>query len=140
MKKRLEAILVDYLKAELPAYAAMIVPGHTTNDRPKPYICVDVSQVKGHGDMPIEYGLLDATVSVAIADSAHDIEYAAQDDRLMDVVEKIEEFEYEGEDMILRALTSFDEADAKDENNIGNVATWTAIVQVLDWGKVRGQA
>ena len=136
MKLRIEKILTEYLKKELPQMANMVVCGHSTGDRPKPYIIVDCHDPKPFGEIPSEYGLFEASVTITAADALEDATPNAQDARLMSVIEKIEEFEYDGEDLRLNEVSFQSEADARDDNDIGNNAEYRAIIQILDWGKV----
>ena len=76
MRKELENILFDHLKTSLPAeLKSMLVRGHTTEDRHIPYISLDVGDVKPFSDMLESDGIFESEVNVAIADSAHDINY-----------------------------------------------------------------
>ena len=76
MREKLENILFSKLKASLPAeFKTMLVCGHSTNDRHIPYISLDVGELRPFGDLQSSDGMFEADVSVAIADSAHDIEY-----------------------------------------------------------------
>ena len=79
MRKELENILFDHLKTSLPAnLKSMLVRGHTTDDRHIPYISIDVGEIKPFGDMLESDGIFESEVNVAIADSAHVINYDAQ--------------------------------------------------------------
>ena len=79
MRKEIENILFDHLKTSLPAnLKSMLVRGHTTEDRHIPYISLDIGDVKPFSDMLESDGIFESEVNVAIADSAHDINYDAQ--------------------------------------------------------------
>lgn len=136
MKLRIERILTEHLKKELPTITNMIVCGHSTEERPKPYIVVDCHDPKPFGDIPTEYGLLEATVTITIADAIEDTTPNAQNTRLMSVIEKLEDFEYSEDDLVFNALLFQNEGDAKDNNDIGSVVEYRIIIQIIDWSKV----
>jgi len=136
MKLRIERILTEHLKKELPTITNMIVCGHSTEERPKPYIVVDCHDPKPFGDIPTEYGLLEATVTITIADAIEDTTPNAQNMRLMSVIEKLEDFEYSEDDLVFNALLFQNEGDAKDNNDIGSVVEYRIIIQIIDWSKV----
>ena len=78
MRKEIEDILFEYLLSALPeAMKPMLVKGHSTEDRHIPYISLDVGDVKPFSDMLESDGIFESEVNVAIADSAHDINYDA---------------------------------------------------------------
>lgn len=136
MKLRVEKILTEYLKQELPTMANMVVCGHSAEERPKPYIVVDCHDPKPFGEVPTEYGLFEATVTVITADALADTTPNAQNTRVMSVIEKLEDFEYSGEDLIFNELLFQSDSDAKENNDIGNVIEYRAIIQIIDWTKV----
>ena len=86
MRKEIEDILFEYLLSALPeAMKPMLVKGHSTEDRHIPYISLDVGDVKPFSDMLESDGIFESEVNVAIADSAHVINYDAQFLRIAEV-------------------------------------------------------
>lgn len=136
MKLRVEKILTEYLKQELPTMASMVVCGHSAEERPKPYIVVDCHDPKPFGEIPTEYGLLEATVTITTADAIEDTTPNVQNTRLMSVIEKLEDFEYTEDDLVFNELLFQSEGDAKENNDIGSVVEYRAIIQIIDWSKV----
>ena len=89
MRKEIEDILFEYLLSALPeAMKPMLVKGHSTEDRHIPYISLDVGDVKPFSDMLESDGIFESEVNVAIADSAHVINYDAQFLRIRSIVAK----------------------------------------------------
>lgn len=132
MRKELENILFNHLKTSLPAeLKSMLVRGHTTDDRHIPYISIDVGEIKPFGDMLESDGIFESEVNVAIADSAHDIEYPELFKRIRAVMSAFENFSYAEENILINALYYESETDARDDNNLGCVMTFKAIVQFL---------
>ena len=86
MRKEIEDILFEYLLSALPeAMKPMLVKGHSTEDRHIPYISLNVGDVKPFSDMLESDGIFESEVNVAIADSAHDINYDTQFLRITEV-------------------------------------------------------
>lgn len=132
MREELEKILYDHLKTSLPAeLKTMFVRGHTTDDRHIPYICVDVGEIKPFGDMLESDGIFESEVNVAIADSAHDIEYPELFKRIRAVMSAFENFSYAEENILINALYFENETDARDDNNLGAVLSYKLVFQVL---------
>ena len=132
MREELENILYDHLKTSLPAeLKTMLVRGHTTDDRHIPYISVDVGEIKPFGDMLESDGIFESEVNVAIADSAHDIEYPELFKRIRAVMSAFENFSYAEVNILINALYYESETDARDDNNLGCVMTFKAVVQFL---------
>ena len=132
MREELENILYDHLKTSLPAeLKTMLVRGHTTDDRHIPYISVDVGEIKPFGDMLESDGIFESEVNVAIADSAHDIEYPELFKRIRAVMSAFENFSYAEENILINALYFENETDARDDNNLGVVLTYKLVFQIL---------
>lgn len=132
MREEIENILFNKLKSELsPVLAGMLVRGHTTDARKIPYISIDVGEIKPFGDMTEADGIFEAEVNIAIADSAHDIRYCELFKRIREVINVLHEFKYEGETIVINALWYDGDSDARDDNNVGTVLTYKAIVQFL---------
>ena len=132
MREEIENILFNRLKSELPpALREMLVRGHTTDARKIPYISIDVGEIKPFGDLTEEDGIFEAEVNIAIADSAHDIRYCELFKRIREVINVLHEFKYEGETIVINALWYDGDSDARDDNNVGTVLTYKAIVQFL---------
>ena len=132
MREKLENILFTKLKASLPAeFKTMLVRGHSTNERHIPYISLDVGELHPFGDLQSTDGMFEADVSVAIADSAHDIEYPALFKRIRAVMSAFENFSYTEENILINALYYESETNARDDNNLGCVMTFKAVVQFL---------
>lgn len=132
MREELENILYDHLKTSLPAeLKTMLVRGHSTEDRHIPYICVDVGEIKPFGDMLESDGIFEADVSVAIADSAHDIDYKYLFSRVSAVRAILGNFTLENEKYRCEGLWFESETDARDDNNLGVVLTYKLILQTL---------
>lgn len=132
MRKELENILFDHLKTSLPAgLKTMLVRGHSTNDRHIPYISLDVGELRPFGDLQSSDGMFEADVSVAIADSAHDIEYPELFKRIRALMSAFENFTCAEENILINALYFESETDARDDNNLGCVMTFKAVVQFL---------
>lgn len=132
MKQKIEDIIFKFLKANLPDnLKAMLVKGHSNLDRPIPYICIDCFEQNPFGELDPKCGLFELTINISIADSAHDIDYNIQADRGRNVMRILEEFEYLGDGFIFNYFGFEEDADARDENNIGTVLKYSAIVQTL---------
>lgn len=132
MREKLENILFSKLKASLPAeFKAMLVRGHSTNDRHIPYISLDVGELRPFDDLQSSDGMFEADVSVAIADSAHDIEYPELFKRIRAVMSAFENFSYAKENILINALYFENETDARDENNMGIILAYRVILQFL---------
>ena len=66
------------MKFETIAKNSILVKGYSTEDRHMPYISINVGDVKPFSDMLESDGIFESEVNVAIADSAHVINYDAQ--------------------------------------------------------------
>ena len=132
MREKLEDILFTQLKASLPAeFKKMLVRGHSTNDRHIPYISLDVGELRPFGDLQSSDGMFEADVNIAIVDSAHDIEYPELFKRIRAVMSAFENFSYAEDDILINAIYYESETDARDDNNLGCVMTFKAVVQFL---------
>lgn len=132
MRKELENILFDHLKTSLPAeLKSMLVRGHTTEDRHIPYISLDVGDVKPFSDMLESDGIFESEVNVAIADSAHDINYNAQFLRIAQVRSILGNFTLDNEKYRCEGLWFEAENDARNDNNLGIVLTYKLVFQTL---------
>ena len=132
MRKELENILFNHLKTSLPAeLKSMLVRGHTTDDRHVPYISIDVGEIKPFGDMLESDGIFESEVNVAIADSAHDINYNAQFLRIAQVRSILGNFTLDNEKYRCEGLWFEAENDARDDNNLGIVLTYKLVFQTL---------
>ena len=132
MRKELENILFDHLKTSLPAnLKSMLVRGHTTDDRHIPYISIDVGEIKPFGDMLESDGIFESEVNVAIADSAHDINYNTQFERIAQVRSILGNFTLDNEKYRCEGLWFEAENDARDDNNLGIVLTYKLVFQTL---------
>ena len=132
MRKELENILFDHLKTSLPAnLKSMLVRGHTTEDRHIPYISLDVGDVKPFSDMLESDGIFESEVNVAIADSAHDINYNAQFLRIAQVRSILGNFTLDNEKYRCEGLWFEAENGARDDNNLGIVLTYKLVFQSL---------
>ena len=132
MRKELENILFDHLKTSLPAeLKSMLVRGHTTEDRHIPYISLDIGDVKPFSDMLESDGIFESEVNVAIADSAHVINYDAQFLRIAQVRSILGNFTLDNEKYRCEGLWFEAENDARDDNNLGIVLTYKLVFQTL---------
>ena len=132
MRKELENILFDHLKTSLPAnLKSMLVRGHTTDDRHIPYISIDVGEIKPFGDMLESDGIFESEVNVAIADSAHVINYDAQFLRIAQVRSILGNLTLDNEKYRCEGLWFEAENDARDDNNLGIVLTYKLVFQTL---------
>ena len=132
MRKELENILFDHLKTSLPAnLKSMLVRGHTTEDRHIPYISLDIGDVKPFSDMLESDGIFESEVNVAIADSAHVINYNAQFLRIAQVRSILGNFTLDNEKYRCEGLWFEAENDARDDNNLGIVLTYKLVFQTL---------
>jgi len=132
MREEIENILYEHLKTSLPAeFKAMLVHGHSTEDRRVPYITLDVGELTPFSDLQAEDGIFEAEVSIAIADSAHDINYRELFKRIRAVMNAFESFTYSQDGIEIDALTYESETDARDDNNLGCVMAYKAVVQFL---------
>ena len=132
MRKELENILFNHLKTSLPAeLKSMLVRGHTTEDRHIPYISLDIGDVKPFSDMLESDGIFESEVNVAIADSAHDINYNAQFLRIAQVRSILGNFTLDNEKYRCEGLWFEAENDARDDNNLGIVLTYKLVFQTL---------
>ena len=132
MRKEIENILFEYLLSALPeAMKPMLVKGHSTEDRHIPYISLDVGDVKPFSDMLESDGIFESEVNVAIADSAHVINYDAQFLRIAQVRSILGNFTLENEKYRCEGLWFEAENDARDDNNLGIVLTYKLVFQHL---------
>ena len=132
MKFQLEKEIFRHLKETLDTkFLPMLVMGHSTEDRPKPYISVDCEDEKPFGELPPSLGLFEIPVNISIADSAHDIDYNTQNERISAIYETLKNFESQDSGMIINSFEITENPDARDDNNIGNVLHFEAIVQFL---------
>lgn len=132
MREKLENILFTKLKASLPAeFKTMLVRGHSTNDRHIPYISLDVGELRPFGDLQSSDGMFEADVNIAIADSAHDIEYPELFKRIRALMSAFENFTCAEENILINALYYESETDARDDNNMGIILAYRVILQFL---------
>lgn len=132
MRKEIENILFEYLLSALPeAMKPMLVKGHSTEDRHIPYISLDVGDVKPFSDMLESDGIFESEVNVAIADSAHVINYDAQFLRIAQVRSILGNFTLDNEKYRCEGLWFEAENDARDDNNLGMVLTYKLVFQTL---------
>ena len=132
MRKEIENILFEYLLSALPeAMKPMLVKGHSTEDRHIPYISLDVGDVKPFSDMLESDGIFESEVNVAIADSAHDINYNAQFLRIAQVRSILGNFTLSNDKYRCEGLWFEAENDARDDNNLGIVLTYKLVFQTL---------
>lgn len=132
MRKEIEDILFEYLLSALPeAMKPMLVKGHSTEDRHIPYISLDVGDVKPFSDMLESDGIFESEVNVAIADSAHIINYDAQFLRIAQVRSILGNFTLDNEKYRCEGLWFEAENDARDDNNLGIVLTYKLVFQTL---------
>lgn len=132
MRKEIENILFEYLLSALPeAMKPMLVKGHSTEDRHIPYISLDVGDVKPFSDMLESDGIFESEVNVAIADSAHVINYDAQFLRIAQVRSILGNFTLDNEKYRCEGLWFEAENDARDDNNLGIVLTYKLVFQHL---------
>ena len=130
MRKEIEDILFEYLLSALPeAMKLMLVKGHSTEDRHIPYISLDVGDVKPFSDMLESDGIFESEVNVAIADSAHVINYDAQFLRIAQVRSILGNFTLDNEKYRCEGLWFEAENDARDDNNLGIVLTYKLVFQ-----------
>lgn len=131
MRKEIEDILFEYLLSALPeAMKPMLVKGHSTEDRHIPYISLDVGDVKPFSDMLESDGIFESEVNVAIADSAHVINYDAQFLRIAQVRSILGNFTLDNEKYRCEGLWFEAENDARDDNNLGIVLTYKLVFQM----------
>ena len=132
MRKEIEDILFEYLLSALPeAMKLMLVKGHSTEDRHIPYISLDVGDVKPFSDMLESDGIFESEVNVAIADSAHVINYDAQFLRIAQVRGILGNFTLDNEKYRCEGLWFEAENDARDDNNLGILLTYKLVFQTL---------
>ena len=132
MRKEIEDILFEHLLSALPeAMKLMLVKGHSTEDRHIPYISLDVGDVKPFSDMLESDGIFESEVNVAIADSAHVINYNAQFLRIAQVRSILGNFTLDNEKYRCEGLWFEAENDARDDNNLGIVLTYKLVFQTL---------
>lgn len=132
MRKEIEDILFEHLLSALPeAMKLMLVKGHSTEDRHIPYISLDVGDVKPFSDMLESDGIFESEVNVAIADSAHVINYDAQFLRIAQVRSILGNFTLDNEKYRCEGLWFEAENDARDDNNLGIVLTYKLVFQTL---------
>lgn len=131
MRKEIENILFEYLLSALPeAMKPMLVKGHSTEDRHIPYISLDVGDVRPFSDMLESDGIFESEVNVAIADSAHVINYDAQFLRIAQVRSILGNFTLDNEKYRCEGLWFEAENDARDDNNLGIVLTYKLVFQM----------
>lgn len=130
MRKEIEDILFEYLLSALPeAMKPMLVKGHSTEDRHIPYISLDVGDVKPFSDMLESDGIFESEVNVAIADSAHVINYDVQFLRIAQIRSILGNFTLDNEKYRCEGLWFEAENDARDDNNLGIVLTYKLVFQ-----------
>lgn len=131
MRKEIENILFEYLLSALPeAMKPMLVKGHSTEDRHIPYISLDVGDVRPFSDMLESDGIFESEVNVAIADSAHVINYDAQFLRIAQIRSILGNFTLDNEKYRCEGLWFEAENDARDDNNLGIVLTYKLVFQM----------
>lgn len=131
MRKEIENILFEYLLSALPeAMKPMLVKGHSTEDRHIPYISLDVGDVRPFSDMLESDGIFESEVNVAIADSAHVINYDAQFLRIAQIRSILGNFTLDNEKYRCEGLWFEAENDARDDNNLGMVLTYKLVFQM----------
>lgn len=127
MKLPLEKILFEYLQKNLDSvYVKMLVMGHSTEERPLPYIAVDCEEIKPFGDLSMSDGIASISINIAIADSAHAINYDEQERTVDAIFNCLENFTTE--EILIYSFEFDSMQDARDDNNIGNVLKYTAII------------
>lgn len=132
MKQKVENYIIEQINKILTDdLSAMLIKGHSNNDRPIPYICVDISEFKPFGDLEYSDGLFDVVLNISIADSAHDIDYLIQETRRRSIENAMQDIELESEDFIINYINLEESSDARDENNIGDVLKYGIVLQVL---------
>lgn len=132
MRKEIENILFEYLLSALPeAMKPMLVKGHSTEDRHIPYISLDVGDVRPFSDMLESDGIFESEVNVAIADSAHVINYDAQFLRIAQIRSILGNFTLDNEKYRCEGLWFEAENGARDDNNLGIVLTYKLVFQTL---------
>lgn len=132
MREKIETLLYNKLKSELPpAMRETFVHGHSTDARKIPYISVDVGEIKPFADFTEEDGIFEASINISIADSAHDIRYCELFKRIRAIINILREYKYESDEIVINALWFENDSDARDDNNMGTVLTYRAIVQFL---------
>ena len=119
------------MKFETITKNSILVKGHSTEDRHIPYISLDVGDVKPFSDMLESDGIFESEVNVAIADSAHDINYNAQFLRIVQVRSILGNFTLDNEKYRCEGLWFEAENDARDDNNLGIVLTYKLVFQTL---------
>ncbi len=132
MREKIETALYNKLKSELPpTMREMLVHGHSTDLRKIPYISVDVGEIKPFADLTDSDGIFEASVNISVADSAHDIRYCELFKRIRAIMNILCGYKYESDEFIINALWFENDSDARDDNNMGTVLTYRAIVQFL---------
>ncbi len=132
MNLKIENAICDYLKKSLSENMGVMVQyGHSTSDRKTPYIVVDCSDAKPFGGLFASDGIFELNIDILIADSAHDINYSTQQKRITSVMELLSAFEYPDDDLLINYFDYETNADARDDNNIGNVLSYKCIFQKL---------
>lgn len=132
MREKIETVLYNKLKSELPpAMRETLVHGHSTDARKIPYISVDVGEIKPFADFTEEDGIFEASVNISVADSAHDIRYCELFKRIRAIMNILREYKYECDEIVINTLWFENDSDARDDNNMGTVLTYRAIVQFL---------
>jgi hypothetical protein len=132
MKLQLEREIFRHLNSVIAdEYKPMLVMGHSTKERPKPYISIDCEDEIPFGDLPFDAGVFEIPVNIAVADSAHDIDYDIQEERIIAIIDALTDFESQDPTMQIYSFEFAENPDARDDNNIGNVINYMAIVQFL---------
>ena len=117
------------MKFETITKNSILVKGHSTEDRHMPYISINVGDVKPFSDMLESDGIFESEVNVAIADSAHVINYDAQFLRIAQVRSILGNFTLDNEKYRCEGLWFEAENDARDDNNLGIVLTYKLVFQ-----------
>ena len=119
------------MKFEIITKNSILVKGHSTEDRHMPYISINVGDVKPFSDMLESDGIFESEVNVAIADSAHVINYDAQFLRIAQVRSILGNFTLDNEKYRCEGLWFEAENGARDDNNLGIVLTYKLVFQTL---------
>lgn len=137
MKYEIEKAIYDsFLKSGAFDASDNIVMGHTTEELPASYICIECESITPSADIPRDFGMYDFGVTVYVINQSGDSDYILQNAILKKIeaaFECIEKETYLDEDDKIFVLDlSFNaDDDERDESNLGNRQQYTLTALIL---------
>lgn len=130
MKEEFENYVYEQIKANLDdELSAILIRGHTKEERKIPYIYVDISEWKSLENMHWQDGIYEVVLNIAIADSAYSIDYTKQAEIRRKVESAVENIVLQSDNFLINYISLEEISDARDDNNIGEILNYSIIVQ-----------